>query len=53
MEKTTTVKQISVDVIETTLPEYSCDKCGAAFLDRSEDYRFCSYCGRKIVEEKE
>lgn len=49
----TTVKQIGVDFIEIPLPEYRCDKCGAIFLNRSEDFQYCPYCGRKIVNDKE
>jgi rubrerythrin len=32
---------------------YECDECGAVFLDRDDDYKYCPYCGRKIVDEKE
>lgn len=28
---------------------YECNECGAVFLDRDDDYKYCPYCGRKIV----
>ena len=33
--------------------EYKCTKCDANFLDRNDNYAFCPYCGRKIVDKKE
>lgn len=27
-----------------------CDECGAVFLDRDDDYKYCPYCGRKITK---
>lgn len=32
---------------------YECNECGAVFIDRDNNYEFCPYCGRKIVDQKE
>ncbi len=33
--------------------EYMCDECGDIFVDPNDNYQYCPYCGRKIVEGKE
>lgn len=32
---------------------YECTECKAKFLDRDDNYQYCPYCGRKIVDNKE
>nr|DAV30165.1 MAG TPA: hypothetical protein [Caudoviricetes sp.] len=52
MEETTVTEQ-SYDVHCYLITEYKCAKCSATFLDRDDNYAYCPYCGRKIVDEKE
>lgn len=52
MEETTVAEQ-SFGVHLYLVTEYECTKCGANFLDRDDNYKYCPYCGRKIVDEKE
>lgn len=35
------------------ISEYMCYECEAIFLDHDDNYHYCPYCGRKIVEGKE
>lgn len=49
----TTVIELSCCVPNYQITEYECAKCGANFLDRDDNYAFCPYCGRKIVDQKE
>lgn len=49
----TTVTEQSFGVHLYLVTEYECTKCGAKFLDRNDNYAFCPYCGRKIVDKKE
>ena len=49
----TTVTEMDYSVYDYPLTGYACDECGAGFIDRDDNYAFCPYCGRKIVEEKE
>lgn len=39
--------------IRVQLISYVCGECGEKFLDRDDNYKFCPYCGRKIVNSKE
>lgn len=50
-ETTTTEQNFGVHLYLVT--EYKCTKCDANFLDRNDNYAFCPYCGRKIVDKKE
>lgn len=49
----TTVTEMDYFVQDYPLTEYACDECGASFIDRDDNYKFCPYCGRKIVDQKE
>ena len=45
----TFLKFCGYDTLESILlSEYQCGKCGTKFIDRSDDYKYCPYCGRKI-----
>lgn len=33
--------------------EYICNECGATFIDSDDNYAYCPYCGRRIVDDKE
>lgn len=46
-------KMIYTGSYEGVSPIYRCEKCGGIVLNRSEDFQYCPYCGRKIVDEKE
>ena len=48
----TMVTEMDYSVYDYPLTGYACDECGAGFIDRDEDYAFCPYCGRKIVEKR-
>lgn len=45
------VSEISCYVHDYPMMEYACSECGENFLDRDDNYKFCPYCGRKIVDE--
>lgn len=47
------VTEVSYGVHLYSVTEYKCAKCGASFLERDDNYAFCPYCGRKIVDQKE
>lgn len=53
MKETTTVTEMNYFVHDYPLTEYVCNECGAGFIDRDDNYEFCPYCGRKIVDKKE
>ena len=46
-------KEMNYFVHDYPLTEYACDECGAGFIDRDDNYAYCPYCGRKIVDGKE
>lgn len=49
----TTVTEMDYSVYDYPLTGYACDECGAGFIDRDDNYAYCPYCGRKIVNKKE
>lgn len=51
--KKTTVTEVSYQTYQCRITEYACDKCGSVFLDYNDNYQYCPYCGRKIVDKKE
>lgn len=48
--KDTIVTETGRSVYDCPITEYACDECGANFLDRDDNYAYCPYCGRKIVD---
>ena len=46
----TTVTEIGYFVHDYPMSEYECNGCGDEFVDRDDDYVFCPYCGKKIIE---
>lgn len=53
MEETTTVIERNYSTRFYRIAKYECTKCKARFLDRDDNYAYCPYCGRKIVDNKE
>lgn len=49
----TTVTEMNYFVHDYPLTEYACDECGAGFIDSDDNYAYCPYCGRRIVDDKE
>lgn len=49
----TTVVGLKFFAYISPITEYECTECKAKFLDRDDNYAYCPYCGRKIVNEKE
>ncbi len=45
--------EISYSVYDNPMMEYACNECGCKFIDRNRNYKYCPYCGRKIVDQKE
>lgn len=50
--KKTTVKYIYCESFNYpySVSRYRCLSCKASFLDVNADYKYCPYCGRKIIE---
>lgn len=53
MEETTVTGTYCYPQYNFPITLYECNECGAVFLDRDDDYKYCPYCGRKIVDSKE
>lgn len=49
----TTVTELKFFAYISPITEYECAECKAKFLDRDDNYQYCPYCGRKIVDKKE
>lgn len=49
----TTVTEMNREAYCYPVSEYMCDECGDIFLDRDDNYQYCPYCGRKIIEADE
>lgn len=50
MEETTVTGTYCYPEYNFPITLYECDECGAVFLDRDDNYKYCPYCGRKIVD---
>ena len=48
MNKTTVTGTYCYPEYNFPITLYECHECGAVFLDRDDDYKYCPYCGRKI-----
>lgn len=50
-DKTTTLIETAeyVDTGYTTIHLYKCEKCGADELLNAEEFKWCPYCGRKVI----
>ncbi len=45
----TTVIELDYFTYLSRITEYECQTCRKAFLDRDDNYKYCPYCGRKII----
>lgn len=50
MEETTVTGIYCYPEYNFPITLYECNECGAVFLDRDDDYKYCPYCGRKITK---
>ncbi len=50
-DKTTTLIETAeyIDTGYTTMHFYKCEKCGADELLNAEEFKWCPYCGRKVI----
>lgn len=53
MEETMVIMEQYYSEYDSPIISYVCGECGEKFLDRDDNYKFCPYCGRKIVNSKE
>lgn len=53
MEETMVIMEQYYSEYDSPIISYVCGECGEKFLDRDDNYKFCPYCGRKIVDSKE
>ena len=53
MEETMVIMEKYYSEYDSPIISYVCGECGEKFLDRDDDYKYCPYCGRKIVDRKE
>lgn len=53
MEETMVIMEKYYSEYDSPIISYVCGECGEKFLDRDDNYKFCPYCGRKIVNSKE
>ena len=53
MEETTVTGIYCYPEYNFLITLYECNECGAVFLDRDDNYKYCPYCGREIVYGKE
>lgn len=53
VEETMVIMEKYYSEYDSPIISYVCGECGEKFLDRDDNYRFCPYCGRKIVYGKE
>lgn len=50
MEETTVTGIYCYPEYNFPITLYECTKCGAVFLDRDDNYKYCPHCGRKITK---
>lgn len=53
MEETMVIMEKYYSEYDSPIISYVCGECGEKFLDRDDNYKYCPYCGRKIIHSKE
>lgn len=53
MKEETTIERIDYAFFDYPVCTYRCEKCGTKFIDTNDNFQYCPYCGRKIVDNKE
>ena len=49
-EQETTIEYVDFKSRSYPISKYKCLSCKARFLDADDNYAYCPYCGKRIVE---